>query len=149
MFSSSNNTPNYPDTNNEEQGGAIPKKLLLLLVEDDKVNQMLGRKMLAKAGYDVEVADNGYLAMEMLNSKTYALIITDIKLPLMTGYELADKIRKSVGLPYVNIPIIAVSAYPSSVEREKAVNSGINEYIAKPFALHELVDAITTQLKKM
>ena len=145
MLSLSNSTDFTPASAN--QTGGYSRKLLLL-VEDDKVNQMLGRKMLAKAGYDVEVADNGHIALEMLNSKAFALIITDIKLPLMTGYEMADKIRKSVGTTYANIPIIAVSAYPSSVEKEKALNSGISDYIAKPFAMHELVEAITNQLNK-
>lgn len=145
---SSSNTTDFTETNHNPSGGYSARKLLLL-VEDDKVNQMLGRKMLAKAGYDVEVADNGHIALEMLSHKTYSLIITDIKLPLMTGYEMADKIRKMTGSPYANIPIIAVSAYPSSVEKEKAIHAGISDYIAKPFALHELVEAITNQLNKV
>jgi two-component system, sensor histidine kinase and response regulator len=143
----SNNTTDFTTSNSDSSSGFSTRRLLLL-VEDDKVNQMLGRKMLSKAGYDVEVADNGHMALEMLNNKTYALIITDIKLPLMTGYEMADKIRKNVDAPYTNIPIIAVSAYPSSVEKAKAVNSGISDYISKPFAIHELVEAITNQLNK-
>ena len=67
MFSSKNNPPNYPDPISDEWGGAS-KKELLLLVEDDKVNQMLGRKMLAKAGYDVEVEKVGKKELEYITS---------------------------------------------------------------------------------
>lgn len=123
-------------------------KSQLLLVEDDKVNQMLGKKMLTKAGFDVEVADDGLQAIDLLNSKFFDLIITDIKIPNMDGYELTNFIRTSVNKRYANIPVIAVSAYPSSVEKDKAISAGMNDYVSKPYKITELIEIINQHIIK-
>lgn len=117
------------------------KSSRILLIEDDKVNQMLGKKMLLKSGYTVDVADDGQMAIELLKINRYDLVITDIKTPNMDGYELTKYIRSSLET-FSNIPIIAISAYPSSVEKQKAIAAGMNDYVSKPFGMAELVAAI-------
>jgi CheY-like chemotaxis protein len=114
----------------------------ILFVEDDKVNQMLGKKMLSKSGYSVDVADDGCEAIRLLNINSYDLLITDIKTPNMDGYELTQHIRQS-DKSYCAIPIIAISAYPSSFEKQKAISAGMNDYVSKPFSMVELIAAIT------
>lgn len=140
-----NNTDDFIENNLLSNGNI---KTQLLLVEDDKVNQMLGKKMLIKAGYEVEVADDGLQAIELLNKKHFDLIITDIKTPNMGGYELTSYIRASKNSSYSNIPVIAVSAYPSAIEKEKAINAGLNDYVSKPFIIAELITIINSHINK-
>lgn len=118
------------------------KATRILFVEDDKVNQMLGNKMLTKSGYSVDVADDGCEALKLLRENTYDILLTDIKTPNMDGYQLTQFIRNS-GEAYNNIPIIAISAYPSSLEKQKAIDAGMNDYVSKPFSMVELIDALT------
>ncbi|HQU99658.1 MAG: response regulator [Bacteroidia bacterium] len=124
-----------------EKQAQNPKSMQkLLLVEDDRVNQMLSRKMLLKAGFEVDVANDGLEAKKLLACNLYHLVITDIKTPNMDGYALTKHIRDTECLR--NLPVIAVSAYPSSIEKQKALEAGMNEYIAKPYGMHELVETI-------
>ncbi len=123
------------------------KSYRILLIEDDKVNQMLGKKMLSKSGYTVDVADDGQEAIALLKVNTYDLVITDIKTPNMDGYELTNYIRSSAET-FCTIPIIAISAYPSSVEKQKAIAAGMNDYVSKPYGMAELVAAIAPFIGK-
>ena len=123
----------------------VLKVTRILFVEDDKVNQMLGCKMLTKLGYHVDVADDGCEALKLLKINSYDILITDIKTPNMDGYQLAEHIRNCEEA-YKAIPIIAISAYPSSFEKQKAIASGLNDYVSKPFSIVELVTAISPYL---
>lgn len=118
------------------------KPTRILFVEDDKVNQMLGNKMLTKSGYRVDVADDGCQAIKLLRVNTYDILITDIKTPNMDGYQLTQFIR-NCSEAFNNIPIIAISAYPSSLEKQKAIDAGMNDYVSKPFSMVELIAALT------
>lgn len=109
----------------------LKQSVRILLAEDNLVNQKLATMMLGKAGYKVEVATNGKLAYEMYTSNpdNYDTILMDIQMPEMDGLETTRKIREN---GHAAIPIIAMTANAMKGDREKCIESGMNDYITKP-----------------
>ncbi len=122
--------------------------VLILLVEDNKVNQFLAQKLLGKMGFRVEIANNGKEALELLKSKVFDLILMDVQMPEMNGYELTQMIRSKLPDPVNRIPVIALTAYASVQEKEKALQLGMSDYITKPYSPHELLAAVMRQIPK-
>jgi len=114
----------------------------LLLVEDNKVNQFLAKQILTKMGFGVEIAGNGKQALEVLQKKNFDVILMDVQMPGMTGYELCEHIRNDKTHPANSVPIIALTAYASNQEKEKAAGVGMNDYITKPYSPQELLSVI-------
>ncbi|MBF0611863.1 MAG: response regulator [Magnetococcales bacterium] len=105
----------------------------ILLAEDNKINQQIAAELLSSVGATVEIADNGRIATEMLFAKGaegYDLILMDLQMPEMDGYQAAVKIRGEPGME--RIPIIAMTAHAMVEERQKCLNAGMNDHIAKP-----------------
>ncbi len=110
---------------------AAKQSVRILLVEDNPVNQRLAVLMLQKGGYQVEVAVNGKDACEKFTSEPdeFDLILMDIQMPEMDGHEATRIIREK---GFTEVPIIALTAHAMKGEREKCVESGMNDYITKP-----------------
>lgn len=123
-------------------------QVIILLVEDNKVNQFLAQKLLGKMGFKVEIANNGKEALAMLNSQKYDLILMDVQMPEMNGYELTQMIRSTLPDPVNRIPVIALTAYASVQEKEKALLLGMTDYITKPYSPHELLAAVMRHVSK-
>lgn len=103
----------------------------ILLAEDNLVNQKLARYMLTKAGYQVEVANNGQETVEKFTKEPerYSLIFMDVNMPEMDGRE-ATRVLRNRG--YTDIPIIAMTADAMKEDRDKCIEAGMNDYLAKP-----------------
>jgi CheY-like chemotaxis protein/HPt (histidine-containing phosphotransfer) domain-containing protein len=114
----------------------------ILLVEDNKVNQFLAKTMLVKSGFYVDVATDGNDAIEKLSQTGYDFVLTDVQMPGMNGYDLARYIRSKFTKPLCDIPIIALTAYESAIEKDKAKESGMTDYLTKPYNLNDLVTVI-------
>ena len=111
--------------------------LRILLAEDNVVNQMVMLKMLNKLGYQADVAANGKEVLRSFELQPYDLILMDVQMPEMDGFEAARSIRKlwaSADQP----KIIAITAYALEGDREKCLAAGMDEYISKPVKLEEL-----------
>jgi PAS domain S-box-containing protein len=111
--------------------------LRILLAEDNPVNQMVMLKMLNKLGYHADVAANGTEVLRSLELQPYDLILMDVQMPEMDGFEAARAIRKlwaSADQP----KIIAITAYALRGDREKCLDAGMDDYISKPVKLEEL-----------
>jgi two-component system sensor histidine kinase/response regulator len=115
---------------------ALEQGRLLLLAEDNETNQKVITRQLAMLGYATDVVNNGLQAIERLASNHYALLITDIHMPVMDGYELIAKVR-ALGSSLNKIPIIALSANALREEVDKCKQLGANEYLVKPALLHD------------
>jgi signal transduction histidine kinase/CheY-like chemotaxis protein/HPt (histidine-containing phosphotransfer) domain-containing protein len=118
----------------------------ILLVEDNKVNQFLAQKLLNKMGFQVEIANNGTEAVASLQEGKFDVILMDVQMPVMNGYELTQVIRTTLPHPVNQIPIIALTAYASNHEKEKALALGMSDYITKPYSPQELLTTILKQV---
>lgn len=116
--------------------------LKLLLVEDYKLNQIVVEEFLNIWNISVDIADNGKMAIEMAEKKDYSIILMDLQMPVLDGYESAKLIRALPNDRYKSIPIIALTASAISETIAKAKNSGMNDYITKPFKPDELYKKI-------
>jgi two-component system sensor histidine kinase/response regulator len=106
------------------------KGLEVLLVEDNIVNQMVAKEVLTSAGIIVTIANNGQEAVEAAQRYPYHLILMDIQMPILDGYEASQQIRKLEG--YRDTPIIAMTANAMRGDREKAIQAGMNDHLTKP-----------------
>ncbi len=119
-----------PDNIEEQQ---LP--LDVLLVEDNQINVMVASKFLNKWGASVTVAANGIEAIEAISTRNFHVVLMDLQMPVMDGFEAAEEIRKKNNLT----PIIALTASALPEEQKKIRNSGMNDYIIKPFDPGELL----------
>lgn len=117
----------------------------ILIVEDNPMNQRIAELLLDDWGFSHDHAPNGKVALKMLRNKTYDLVLMDIQLPELDGYMATRKIRKELGL---EVPIIATTAQAFNGEREKCINSGMNDYISKPLRETKLLALIKKYIPK-
>lgn len=113
----------------------------VLLVDDDQTTQLSVRRLLEKQGMAVQVADNGEIALAHLARETFDCILMDVQMPVIDGVEATRRIR-STKAHFRNIPIIALTAYAMSGDREKFLEAGMNDYIAKPVDRDELMQTL-------
>lgn len=105
----------------------------VLLVEDNAVNKMIAGKFLRDWNLTVETADNGLIAVEMVKHQPYDLILMDIQMPEMDGYQASSAIRAMDPGPNRSVPIIALTAASQSDVADMVFRSGMNDFISKPF----------------
>jgi CheY-like chemotaxis protein len=123
----------------EEAVESALKTMHVLMVEDDPSNQVATRKLLEKSGHAVTTAENGQEALELLRTGDFDIVLMDIQMPVMGGQEATMEIRNSPGLSACkNIPIIALTAYAMTGDREKFLASGMDDYLVKPVNLENL-----------
>ena len=113
--------------------------LNILLVEDNPVNQLVVTDLLSEVGAEVELAVNGQEAINLFNPEKHAVILMDMQMPVMDGYEAIRRLRNGG----FDVPIIALTAHVSEVEIEKCKSTGANEYLSKPYKPKDLYQKIT------
>ena len=116
----------------------------ILLVEDNEMNRDMLSRRLARKGYEVIIAIDGQQAIDMAASESPDLILLDMSLPVIDGWETARRIK---ALPATrSIPVIALTAHAMEGDREKALEAGCDDYDTKPVELPRLMDKITAAL---
>lgn len=125
----------------------VIKGLNILLVEDNLLNQVLAKKVLTDWKWNVDVAENGLVAVEKVKQNKYDLILMDIQLPEMDGYEATAHIRTKLQEPKSSVPIMAMTAHAMPSEEDKCYKTGMNGYISKPFSQKTLYNRILSVLK--
>ena len=118
----------------------VGKNVKILVVEDNTLNQKLAGFMLSDWGFEFDICSNGKLAVEKLKTENYNLILMDIQMPEMNGYEATEFIRDQLKL---SVPIIAMTAHALPGEREKCIGFGMSDYISKPIKEDDLRSLIT------
>jgi two-component system, sensor histidine kinase and response regulator len=108
------------------------QKLSILLAEDNAVNQQLAVRMLQKFGHTVVVATNGKEAINILENGSFDLILMDVQMPEMDGFEATAQIREKEKITGTHIPIIAMTAHAMKGDRERCLESGMDDYVSKP-----------------
>ena len=104
----------------------------ILLAEDNDINKMIVLEMLDETGADVDVAVNGAEALELLQRQHYDLVLMDIQMPIMDGYEATRKIR-ALGGRFKSVPIIAMTAHALEGDSNKSLEAGMDYHVSKPF----------------
>ncbi|MCK3686126.1 response regulator [Maribellus sp. YY47] len=116
----------------------------ILLVEDNVLNQKIVTFNLKKYNFTVTAVTNGHDAIEAVKNNSYRLILMDLMLPGMNGYEITGEIRKyelEQGIEN-QVPIIAITANTLDNDREKCFDAGMNEYLSKPFTAEQLLEKV-------
>jgi CheY-like chemotaxis protein len=114
------------------------EKIKILLAEDSLVNQRLVLVLLNKKGFNVKIVSNGREAVETNGSETFDLILMDIQMPEMDGFEATGIIRDKEKLNGKHIPIIALTAHAMKEDMEKCLKAGMDDYLSKPIGSNEL-----------
>ncbi len=112
----------------------------LLLVEDNEINQLIAEELLRSVGYTLDTANNGQEALDMLQAKTYDLVLMDIQMPIMDGLTASKKIRELE--QFKEIPIVAMSAHAMAGDKEISLAHGMNDHITKPIVPETLYSAL-------
>ncbi|MDO9186522.1 MAG: CheR family methyltransferase [Bacteroidia bacterium] len=121
------------------------KNIKVLVVEDIALNQLLMKTLLDDFGFERDIASNGKIAIEKLQAKSYDIILMDLQMPEMNGFEATEYIRKTMNS---KIPIIALTADVTTVDLAKCKAVGMNDYIAKPVDERVLYSKIISFVKK-
>lgn len=123
----------------------MDEKKRILIVEDDEDITMIEEAYLQAAGFETEVADTGTRALVRLAEETFSLILLDLMLPGINGYEICKEIREKLKL---DIPVLMVTARTESVDKIRGLGIGADDYIPKPFDPAELVARVTANLRQ-
>jgi PAS domain S-box-containing protein len=115
------------------------RRLHILLAEDNIVNQKVAALLLNKQGHSVEVTANGSEALAALTRDTFDLILMDVQMPVMNGYDATEAIRARERLTGQHIPIVALTAHAMKGDREICLKAGMDDYLGKPIHPRELV----------
>ncbi len=130
---------NYPEGFDEIRGSRI------LLTEDNLINQQVAIELLESEGFFVEVANNGEESIQMVKDFSFDIILMDLQMPVMGGYEATKIIRETQ--EYNALPIVAMTADAMSGVRESVMNIGMNDYITKPIDTNSLWKTLVTWIK--
>lgn len=120
--------------------------LRVLLVEDNDINRLYAKSILETWKCNTDIAENGLVAIEKLKNNWYDVILMDIQMPVMDGYEATKAIRL-MAHPLNTIPIIALTANATKIDVEKCLASGMNDYLSKPFTPEDLYQKLFKKLK--
>ncbi len=128
-----------------------PDKGRILLTEDNELNQEIATAILEGAGFTIEIAENGQVAVDMLSRSQpgyYQMILMDVQMPVMNGYEATRIIRKLENRKLASIPILAMTANAFEEDKQEALRSGMNGHIAKPINIEILMQELDKVLKQ-
>ncbi len=117
----------------------------ILVVEDNHINQQVARELLGRAGAIVQTADNGLNAIRMLQESTFHAVLMDVQMPIMDGFRATRMIRQNPSLRH--LPIIAMTAHAMRGDRELCLQSGMDDYVAKPIDRRELLSTLLKWVK--
>jgi len=116
----------------------------ILIAEDNQINVLLAKQFMKQWDVECDVAENGVIAYELIQTNNYDLVLMDLQMPEMDGYETTEKVRKLPGTKYADLPIIALTASAMLDIKDKAFESGMNDYVSKPFNPDDLYRKIAT-----
>ncbi len=139
-----------PEPESEAEPSGYPDGTRLLLTEDNELNREIAEELLTDRGFLVETAEDGTVAVEKVKNSApgyYSLILMDIQMPKMNGYDATRAIRALDDPALAGIPIVAMTANAFEEDRRQALECGMNAHIAKPIDVEKLLEVLTAILK--
>lgn len=128
-----------PTRESPAAGPRTGDSLRILMAEDNAINQRVGKLILQRAGFSIDLVADGNEALEAHRTCPYDLILMDCQMPTMDGFEASRQIRR---LPQPQPVIIAVTANALVGERERCLGAGMDDYLSKPFQAEQLVAVV-------
>jgi CheY-like chemotaxis protein len=122
--------------------GTALRPLRILLAEDNAINQRLASRLLENRGHTVAVASNGRRALDLLDEQAFDVVLMDVQMPEMDGFEATGAIRAKEKATGQRIPIVAMTAHAMKGDRERCLKAGMDGYISKPTKPEDLLAAI-------
>jgi CheY-like chemotaxis protein len=116
----------------------------ILVVEDNKINQVVTKKMIEVSNMSCTIVDDGFAALVALERESFDIVLMDINMPLINGFDTSRKIREKG----ITIPIIALTAFDKQEVAEQAISAGMNDVLMKPFESSMLFQVIQNQVNK-
>lgn len=135
------------NTANKQLDPSFLKDLKILLVEDNELNQLLTVKLFKKWNKEIDVAENGLIAIEKVLNNYYDIILMDIQMPEMDGNEVTKYIREKLPNDKSQVPIIAMTAHATADEEKNCLRNGMNDYLSKPFDFNVLLEKLFDNLE--
>lgn len=118
----------------------------VLVVDDNELNRMIAVEMLKPTGLEIDTAENGERALEMIQAQRYDMIFMDHQMPVMDGVEAVRAIRQLEGEYFREVPVIALTANTGAEQQEQYAKAGMNGYLSKPFELEDIYRLLTKWL---
>lgn len=118
----------------------------VLVVDDNELNRMIAVEMLKPTGLEIDTAENGEQALEMIQAQRYDMIFMDHQMPVMDGVEAVRAIRRLEGKYFREVPVIALTANTGAEQQEQYAKAGMNGYLSKPFELEDIYRILTKWL---
>jgi two-component system sensor histidine kinase/response regulator len=125
------------------------RKLRILLAEDNRVNQAVASRHLAKLGHTLVIANNGQGAIDLLQQQTFDLVLMDVQMPELDGFLATKIIREHEKSTHTHIPIIAMTAHAMKGDRARCLAAGMDGYVTKPLNPEEVAAAILAVLHEV
>jgi CheY-like chemotaxis protein len=122
------------------------KSLCILVVDDNAVNRLLATRLIEKEGHTVVSVESGVAALEVFEKQTFDLVLMDIQMPDMDGFEATHAIREKERQSANHVPIIAMTAHAMECDRQRCLSSGMEDYVSKPISKQALLAAIENVL---
>lgn len=144
-FQLSFNTQKVTRSTHKQAIPTIQETLHILLVDDDEMNRFFGKAILSQMGLQVTLAEDATQAIQEIHDHTYDIILMDISMPHMDGYEATKILRSQFKL---TTPIIALTAHSNSGERERCLAAGMNDYLRKPLETQRIYDVLSQYTNK-
>lgn len=120
------------------------EKKRILVIDDESIVRISCKKILSPEGFDVELASDGYEAIELIKKQTYDIIITDLKMPKMDGLEVLEWIKKNSP----SSKVIVITGFSTPEIAEKAIATGATRYLEKPFTPETLLSAVQSVINE-
>ncbi|WP_432695185.1 response regulator [Marinobacterium sp. YM272] len=117
----------------------------ILLVEDNEINQQVATELLERAGMKVDIAENGQIAVDKINAQDYDIVLMDLQMPVMDGFEASTAIRKDQR--FDELPIVAMTANAMAGDKERCLAAGMQDHVAKPIEPAALYHALVRWIK--
>lgn len=119
----------------------------ILVAEDNEANQFLIKAITKTMDWEITLVENGEEAIEAFKKDNFDLILMDVQMPVMNGYEATKIIRSLEAEKDKHIPIIALTAYAMTSDKDQCIDAGMDDYISKPFKRQQFLDIISHTLK--
>jgi signal transduction histidine kinase/CheY-like chemotaxis protein len=123
------------------------EKIKILLAEDNEANQFLIKALTKNTGWELTVVDDGQQAVETYKKETFDLILMDVQMPNLNGYDATKMIRKMESEKGIHTPIIALTAFAMKSDKDQCIEAGMDNYISKPFKRQQFMDVIDEAIR--